>query len=121
MSEDLKSPLLAHSAVELGEQIRRPEARPFPELSIAVPGGVHVSREGETATSSGKWTPFRCPRVRWIPRCARAPHRPQGAISVHMSCREPESINLSTESDHAHLDHYTSPPGSGDGLLGRYD
>ena len=48
-------------------------------------------------TVSGLWTPFRCPRVRWIPRCAWAPHRPQGAISVNRSRREPESVNLSTK------------------------
>ena len=31
-------------------------------------------------TAPGLWTPFGRPRVRWIPCCARAPHRPQGTM-----------------------------------------
>ena len=31
-------------------------------------------------TVPGLWTPYGRPQVRWIPRCARDPHRPQESL-----------------------------------------
>ena len=50
--------------------------------------GRHWSSNGSIRpalwTVPGLWTPYGRPQVRWIPRCARDPHRPQESIvDVH--------------------------------------
>ena len=46
--------------------------------------GRHWSSNGSIRpplwTVPGLWTPYGRPQVRWIPRCARDPHRPQESM-----------------------------------------
>ena len=51
-----------------------------PAFNARRPGAGSSSR----SAAPGLWTPSaRRPRVPWIPRCARAPHRPQGTMSIY--------------------------------------
>ena len=49
------------------------------------------------------------PPGRWIPQRARAPHRPEGTMFIYKLRREPESVNLSTQSGQPHRERYVRP------------
>ena len=55
-----------------------------PALVVA---GRHWSSNGSIRpalwTVPGLWTPYGRPQVRWIPRCARDPHRPQESMLMY--------------------------------------
>ena len=56
-------------------------AAPFGSgLQVAI--GIRTTPCTPRGSVSGLWTPFRCPRVRWIPRCARASTPPTGSDAL---------------------------------------
>ena len=80
--------------------LRRPRATAIPHPHLfqetrTTRGGVtprsatgrHWSSNGSSRpalwTVPGLWTPYGRPQVRWIPRCARDPHRPQELMLMY--------------------------------------